>query len=143
MDFKKFGNSILDYFTTKGIKEHYAEEESFSREFNIDGYSINLDLEKIERNRKFYTSSKNFSNILSSGFLSSAIYFENPWLLAPMAIVEMYRGFIHLADLTDRMDFSKEKKQIEWNWKADNLPIYKGERGLSSLEIFLRENFEN
>ena len=60
-----------------------------------------------------------------------------------MAMVEIYRGFTHLIDLSDRDDFFKEKKQIEWNWKADNLPTYKGERGLSSLEIFLRENFEN
>tara|TARA_Y100000310_G_C20364100_1_gene660351 strand:- start:243 stop:674 length:432 start_codon:yes stop_codon:yes gene_type:complete len=143
MNLKKFSNSILDYFTTSGIKKHYLEEENFSREFNLEGSSLNLDIERIEKNRRFYTTSKNFSNILSSGFLFSTIYFEEPWLLAPMAIVEIYRGFTHLIDLTDREDFCKEKKQIEWNWKADNLPKIKGERGITSLEIFIREHFKD
>ena len=143
MGFKKFSNSILDYFTTRGIKDHYSGEEYFSREFNVDGYSLNLNLERIERNRKFYTTSKNFSNVISSGFLFSTIYFENPWLLAPVAFSELYRGLTYLIDLSDRDGFLQEKKKIEWNLKNDNFQITRGERGLSSLEEFLREDFQS
>ena len=132
----------MDYFTTSGIKKHYLEEENFSREFNLEGSSLNLDIERIEKNKKFYTISKNFSNILSSGFLVSTIYFENPLFIAPIIISETYRGFSHLIDLTDREDFSTEKKQIEWNWKADNLLKINGEIGMSNLELFLNDDFQ-